>query len=688
MMSEFYAITKSRSTLWRQARAELARLPDSVEGLEQSDTITPNATLIVDSDRPMFGDCISEPHLANANNGITGQPICLDYITPLDDDFGSRRWLDSDSESGSNSDEDRSAEETISQQLAAWAVQYHIQQSAVGSLLKILSPHFPHLPRDCRTLLKVPSHCAVKSIHGGQYCHVGLEKGLSQVVNKYLSSSAFDHLDLQINVDGIPLFHSSSSSLWPILCLVKNITVCDPFVVGIFCGKEKPGSAAEYLSDFVSEATGLLKNGLCFGNKTYAVKIHSFVCDAPARAFIKGIKSHSGYSSCEKCTVRGQYCGKVIFPSVDDPLRSDEDFNAMADEEHHLITCPLNPLPIGCVTQFGLDYMHLACLGVMRRFLLYWKGPVGPLSVRLGRNSISELSKRMLLLAPLTPVEFARKPRTLDELPRWKATELRQFLLYSGPVVLDGILPESLYKHFMILFVGLRILASKQLAPLYTDYANKLLVTFVKDAEILYGKEALVYNVHSLVHLAADVQRLGCLDDFSAFVFENKLGQLKKLIRKPQYPIQQVLKRLDEQQSYGTVSHSSFIVPVTKVEHCNGPILPYMQCAKQYKRLQTDKFSLSLSNGNNCIMISKGIPALVRNIIRDRNDVICLICAKFKTVLDAFSFPLPSSKLSMCKVESELPSLFVVSLQDIVHKCVCWPVIDKIDCFIVLPLLH
>lgn len=55
----------------------------------------------------------------------------------------------------------------------------------------------------------------------------------------------------------------------------------------------------------------------------FKVEFHSFVCDAPARAFIKGIKCHSGYSSCEKCTEHGIYAGKVIFPSTDAPLRTD-----------------------------------------------------------------------------------------------------------------------------------------------------------------------------------------------------------------------------------------------------------------------------------------------------------------------------------------------------------------------------
>ena len=147
--------------------------------------------------------------------------------------------------------------------------------------------------------------------------------------------------------------------------------------------------------------------------------IHCFVCDAPARAFIKGIKCHSGFASCEKCTVHGEfYVGKVIFPSTDAPLRTDESFKCMADEDHHVMSCPLDPLDVGFVSKFGLDYLHLVCLGVMRRFLLYWKGPVGPMHVRLGRNSIGSLSARLLALVPYVPFKFARKPRAIDEILR------------------------------------------------------------------------------------------------------------------------------------------------------------------------------------------------------------------------------------------------------------------------------
>jgi len=77
----------------------------------------------------------------------------------------------------------------------------------------------------------------------------------------------------------------------------------------------------------------------------------------------------------------------------------------------------------------------------------------------------------------------------------------------------------------MLLFVSLRILSCKHLVSLYCDYANDLLVKFVKGVEVLYGKDTLVYNVHCLVHLAVDVKKLGCIQEFTAFPSESKLEE-------------------------------------------------------------------------------------------------------------------------------------------------------------------
>lgn len=240
---------------------------------------------------------------------------------------------------------------------------------------------------------------------------------------------------------------------------------------------------------------------------------------------MKNVKGHTGYHGCEKCTQQGVWKGRMTFPETDATLRTDEDFNNMIDEDHHVGPSPLKDLSIGMVTQFPLDYMHLVCLGVTRRLISMWTN--GPLQVRLGSRVVSRLSKSLVNMKNSVPREFARKPRSLSHRDRYKATEFRQFLLYTGPVVLARAVPDAIYKNFMLLFVGISVLVSPSLCQEYCDYAHDLLVLFVNHYSKLYGKDMVVYNIHGLVHLAQDVKLHGNLDKISAFPFENFLGQLK-----------------------------------------------------------------------------------------------------------------------------------------------------------------
>ena len=59
--------------------------------------------------------------------------------------------------------------------------------------------------------------------------------------------------------------------------------------------------------------------------------------------------------------------------------------------------------------------MHMACFGVTCRLLLYWKGPVSPLTARLPSKSVLEMSKHLAILAAHFLFEFARKARSVDD---------------------------------------------------------------------------------------------------------------------------------------------------------------------------------------------------------------------------------------------------------------------------------
>lgn len=110
----------------------------------------------------------------------------------------------------------------------------------------------------------------------------------------------------------------------------------------------------------------------------YSVELDCFVCDAPARSYLKNVKSHTGYNGCDKCKQDGvRMKNRMTFPETDAVLRTDDEFKTMHDDAHHHGPTPLSVLSIGLVTQFVFDYMHLVCLGVVRRLLNFWRrGPI------------------------------------------------------------------------------------------------------------------------------------------------------------------------------------------------------------------------------------------------------------------------------------------------------------------------
>jgi hypothetical protein len=85
--------------------------------------------------------------------------------------------------------------------------------------------------------------------------------------------------------------------------------------------------------------------------KPVRLKIKAFICDAPAIAFIKGIKGHTGY--CERCTIRGEYKFNIIVHLGNSCLRT--------DKNHFQVECiliiklgvsPLQTSDVKCVTEF------------------------------------------------------------------------------------------------------------------------------------------------------------------------------------------------------------------------------------------------------------------------------------------------------------------------------------------------
>lgn len=106
--------------------------------------------------------------------------------------------------------------------LSNWALLYNIPLVAVTALLIILGifTNFS-LPRTARTLLRTPRNTApIDTLSdGGEYFHLGLERALNLIIYYWEDKGIRrNSIDLMINIDGLPIYKSSKTSLWLILC--------------------------------------------------------------------------------------------------------------------------------------------------------------------------------------------------------------------------------------------------------------------------------------------------------------------------------------------------------------------------------------------------------------------------------------------------------------------------------------
>ena len=475
-------------------------------------------------------------------------------LLPIDTDLSEYEG-DSDShvssESGeSNTEENEQEEPDLKEKLRSWAVRNHCTRNTVNEILKIMNQEGLPVPLDMRTLLETMSNVPVISKAGGQYFYFGV----GEAIKRNMTYVEEDIARIKISIDGIPIYSSKGSSLWPISVTINKSS---PAAVALWYGKSKPSSTEDYLRDLINECKVLLREGLNIQDRVIEIIIFCFVCDAPARAYLKGIVNPSGYHSCERCTIHGEWLSnRIVFNKREKTsLRTDEEMLELkysrGAHPHQHYPSPLAELNIGLVSCFVLDFMHLVCLGVVRRLLRFLTGAVsGTRCGKLSSSMINEVNNGPSgLLSIRLPSEFNRQPRSLDDLAYWKATELRSFVLYSGMVVLRKVLKRDQYKHFLSLSISMRLLCEscEPVRNSSIEHARSLLEYFVWNAHLHYGPLFNVYTVHGLIHVPDDVASLGLsLDEISAFPFENYLGWMKRLCRGKLKPVVQITKRLDE----------------------------------------------------------------------------------------------------------------------------------------------
>ncbi|CAG7686991.1 unnamed protein product, partial [Allacma fusca] len=207
--------------------------------------------------------------------------------------------------------------------LRQWAVCHKIQSTALTELQTYLKsfPNFKLLPSDSRTLLKTPRSTEVKLMQPDRMFILALNQ------------MCYEHSQVS----------------------------------------RAPQNVENVLEDFLVELKEIQENGIEYEGEIYIAKIDCFVCDAPARSYILSIKCHNGYKRCSKCCITGEYRdNREVFIQTGCRRRTDESFRSHEDNEHHIGKSPLTQLQIDMINRVPLEYMHLICLGSVKKLLKLW----------------------------------------------------------------------------------------------------------------------------------------------------------------------------------------------------------------------------------------------------------------------------------------------------------------------------
>lgn len=439
-------LNAKKSNLSRQlGRLRVRRCRESFQQTSASSDSTASSRVFEDLEEPLDIVINHEPELqdnSEPNNNIflndsfsssissndESEDEVSDDESIVESEESDQDPLDSDDDEELTDDNNQEVWNDI-EELRQWALaDPPIPHTKLESLLKILRREkFPMLPKCAKTFLGTNKFQnkieKLDDSDTGEFVYFGLEKYLQQCVNSKLHE--VHHLQLLINVDGIPLYKSSSIQFWPILCKVFNQPdIYKLFVVAVCCGKQKPINANNYLRKFVAEVNHLQEVGIQINDLLFQISIKAFICDRPARAFIKSIKGHGGYWACERCEVKGQRVERrTIYPINNNQCtpRTNNSFRNQDNPEHHTgvsLLLEIDPA-VDMIYDFVSDSMHLVYLGVFKKILDYWlNGNIK--TVKLSKTIKTLLCDVLIQIKHQVPDDFQRTTRSLNDVAKFK----------------------------------------------------------------------------------------------------------------------------------------------------------------------------------------------------------------------------------------------------------------------------
>ncbi|XP_046482806.1 uncharacterized protein [Neodiprion pinetum] len=436
-----------------------------------------------------------------------------------------------------------------------------------------------------------------------------------------------DHvLTYNFNTDGMPIFNSSNRSSWPLLLIVNELPPHLRFkhvlLAGLWVGNKEPSPTMmnTFLQQFVSQANHLTERGLKLKNDmgrktTFKIIPLCCVCDSVARPIVQCRLQYNGYRSCSWCYAHGNYVRgavRYLFGEVDADGRTHESHKEDVENATRLrkpvngvkgASILLQLLLFNMVWGFPFEYMHAILLGVIKLLWDIWTTPGSP--IYLAPAIQNQINDRLMRMTPTH--EIHRLPRKLSKRGKWKASEWQSWLLFYSLPCLDGLIPDAALEHLSLLVDSSFILLQNKISEADLNKCELNLTKFVAEFEILYGKEYVTFNVHSLLHVVKSVKSSGPLWTTSAFSFESTNYRLKQQVNGP--------KGVDDQIAMGYLNKNMFQWKL-------GENMELSEESQNYcKRLFAGR-----PHTSNCTITPDNVVLLGKPVVHDNGEVIYARC--------------------------------------------------------------
>ena len=351
-------------------------------------------------------------------------------------------------------------------------------------------------------------------------------------------------LSLLLSYDDANIHTSVSFNVSPIAWTLAELpaqlrqTNSSVMFSGLWIGRDKPGKNLDIFWDYGFDRcfNGIVNNKVDLEldggtTRTFSIEVFGFVADKPALRDSLNHVRQNGFYGCIKChhpaksNKRGSGNNRIY-----DSKRYDEktDWNDLADKASNLGKrqdginghCILQNY-ISLPRQAFMDPLHHLYLGVFFKLMTEIMDNMRKKELKAFYEKVNKAQGAIKF-----PSDMRRKSTDFSIFGKWKASELKNFLLHVIPI-LKGKIGNQKFLTLVLLSQFVTTINKFSITDDDIERTRRIGRILFKRIERVFGEEICTINNHEIVHIWRQLRDIGSQTFVSTSVFEDSIRFIK-----------------------------------------------------------------------------------------------------------------------------------------------------------------